>query len=157
MIGNSEWGMRNDCFPHSAVFRVFIPLSELRIEVSMSAFLEPLEMRSRFELALAPSVVTGSIPGLILEFPDGDGPMVAFVTGADWGPGIIVTVSFEESNNGTIWSTIAGSSVLGIKLGLAQRTFARTKQKIRCQVAVSGVEDGSADVAVLVGQCCKLF
>ena len=123
----------------------------------MSVFLEPLEMRSRFELALPPSIVTGSHVGLGVEFPDGDGPMLAFVSGGNWDEGIIVTVSFEEMDSGSIWATIAGSSALAIQASLVQHTFTRTKRQVRCQVTVTGAEDASAFVAVLVGQCCKLF
>lgn len=123
----------------------------------MSVFLEPLETRSRFESALAPSVVTGSQTGSIFEFSDGDGPMLAFVSGGDWDAGITATVSFEESDAGSIWSTIAGSPVPAVPGGLVRHTFTRTKRKIRCQVAVTGGEDPSAVVAVVVGQCCKLF
>ena len=123
----------------------------------MSILLEPLETRSRFEMALPPMLVTAAQTGPSVELPDGDGPVIAVVQTGAYSDESALAVTFQESDAGSTWATIAGSGVPGLTPeSAALHSFPRTKRYLRCQVAVTGA-DPTATLAVLVGQGYKVF
>ena len=123
----------------------------------MAALLEPLGTRSRFEAALTPATRTASENGPAVDLLDCDGPVMALVQLGEVGEEMTLAVGFQESVNGTTWSSIAGSAVPDLAAeSLVLHSFERTKRYLRCQVTLTG-DDPTATLAVLVGQACKVF
>ena len=66
-------------------------------------------------------------------------------------------MAFQESDTGSSWSAISGSSVPGLAANaVVTHSFARTKRYLRCAVTLTG-DDPSVTFGVLLGQACKLF
>ena len=123
----------------------------------MSVSLEPLRTRSRFEMALPPATLTASANGASVELGDGDGPVQALVLLGDVGEEQTLDLAFQESDTGSTWASIAGSSVSGLAAdSVVLHTFARTKRYVRCQATLTG-DTPTATLGVLVGQAAKVF
>ena len=92
-----------------------------------------------------------------VDLPDCDGPVIALVHIAEIPDEITFAVAFEESDTGSSWSAIGGSSVPNVAAdSVVLHTFARTKRYLRCAVTLTG-DDPSVTFGVLIGQACKLF
>ena len=123
----------------------------------MSVSLEPLRTRSRFEMALPPDTLTASANGGGVELGDADGPVQALVLVGELGDEQTFELAFQESDNNSTWSAIAGSGVPGLAADtVVLHTFPRTKRYLRCQVTLTG-DTPTVTLAVLVGQACKVF
>ena len=123
----------------------------------MSIVLGPLDTRSRFEIALPPATLTASLVGAGVDLGDGDGPASALIQVGEIAEGTELTVDFQESDSGAVWTDIAGSASTDLSASTAVRhAFARTRRRLRCRATVAG-EGASVALAVLVGQSCKVF
>jgi len=123
----------------------------------MSVQFQPLDARSLFATAIEPKTVTATETGPSVELPDGDGPVYALVQVGDYDEQSELTVAFQESDDGSTWTSVSGGSAPGLAPnGLVLHSFQRTKRYLRCQATVTGA-DTDATLAVLVGQAYKLF
>jgi len=123
----------------------------------MSVSLEPLRTRSRFELALPPDTLTASADGASFDLLDCDGPVQALVSVGEVGEELTLAVAFQQSETGSSWSNISGSSVPDLAAdSVVLHTFLRTMRYLRCQVTLAG-DSPTVTLGVLVGQACKVF
>ena len=122
----------------------------------MSTLLHDLPAHAVLGTALVPVTLTDPVNGPAVDLRHGDGPVFAAVIASDLTGDTALSVSFEESADGTTWSAVDADPLAVTANGVSAACFARTKRYVRCAFDVTGA-DPSAAVAAVLGQQKKVL